>query len=216
MLAAAVCAAPAQAATSQPARTTAGAAPGHAGGEEAGATREGASPWPLVARLFNFAVLAGTLVYFLRSPLAAFLASRLAEIRAALVKAAELRARSASQVAELDRRLSALPAEIEALRARGTADVAAEKARILAAASADRERLVEQARRQIDFQLRVANRELAAHAADLAVSVATERIRKTIRDDDQRRLVEAYLSQVAAVPGTGVGGGAAPPAGGRP
>lgn len=209
-------AAPAHAATSQPAHAPAAAAPGHAGAEEAGGSHEATSPWAMVARLFNFAVLAGTLVYFLRSPFAAFLANRYAEIRAALVKAAELRARSARQVAELDRRMAALPAEIEALRVRGTADVAAEKARILNAAEADRARLVEQAKRQIDFQLRVARRELTAHAADLAVAVASERIRKTIRDDDQRRLVETYLSQVAAAPGPGAGGGAAQRAGGRP
>jgi len=182
------------------------AAPRDAGSEEAGASHEGASPWALVARLFNFAVLAGTLVYFLRSPFMKFLADRRVAIRAALVKAAEQRVKSAKQLADLDRRLVALPAEIESLRARGLADVAAEEARILSAAEAERARLVEQAKRQIDAQLRVAKRELVAHAADLAVTLASERIRRMIRDDDQARLVDAYLSRVKTVPAASAGG----------
>ncbi len=35
-----------------------------------------------------------------------------------------------------------------------------------------------------------------AHAADLAVGVATERIRNTITDDDRQRLVDRYVQQL--------------------
>jgi len=203
-------ASPVFAAVGQPSHAPAAASQEHTAGTGAPAAHEGASPWTIVARLFNFAVVAGTLVYFLRSPFMAFMVKRGEEIRAALVQAAELERKSAGQLAELDRRLAALPGEIDALRARGMADVAAEEARIRTAAEADRERLVEQARRQIDFQLRVARRELVAHAADLAVSVASERIRNTIRDDDQQRLVEVYLSRLSRTPASGavgLGGG---------
>ena len=204
-------------AAAQPSPAAAPAAE-HAASGEPGASdetaHEGSSLGTIAARLFNFAVLAGTLIYFLRSPLMAFLAARRTEIRAALVKAAELGATSAKQVADIEARMAALPAEIEALRARGTADVAAEEARIAAAAEADRVRLAEQARRQIDLQLRVAKRELVAHTADLAITLATERVRRTIRDDDQRRLVDAYLSHVGTAPASGVTPGAAPGEGG--
>lgn len=169
-------------------------------GREAAASHEAASPWSLVARLFNFAVLVGALVYFLRSPFRAFLAARGAAIRAELVKAAALRRKAGEQLAEIERRLAALPAEIEALKARGIKEAAAEDARIRSAAEAGCARLVEQGRRQMEAQLRVARRELVAHAADLAVDMALERIRRTIRDEDQRRLVEAYLGRVSAGP----------------
>jgi F-type H+-transporting ATPase subunit b len=206
-------------AAAQPSPGAAPAAEHAAGGDDEAsheAAHEGSSWGALAARLFNFALLAGTLIYFLRSPFMKFLAARRAEIRAALVKAAGLRAKSARQLADIERRMAALPAEIEALRTRGTADVAAEEARIAAAAEADRARLTEQARRQIDFQLRVAKRDLVAHAADLAVALATERIRRTIRDDDQRRLVEAYLSHVRTARAPGAAGDVAPGAGGQP
>ena len=166
------------------------AAHGEAGSHEA------QSPWALVARLFNFAVLAGTLLYFLRSPLMAFLKARGVEIRGSLATAAEMKAKAAQQIEEVERRLAALPAEIAALEARGTEEIAAEELRIRSAAEAERARLVEQARRQIDLQLRVARRDLTVHAADLAVARAAQRIKTIIQDDDQRRLVETYLTRL--------------------
>lgn len=151
-----------------------------------------------VARLVNFAILAGTLWYLLRSPIAKYLADRGTQIRSDLVNAAELKQTAAAAIEEIDRKLKALPAELEALRAQGAQDIATEEARIRAAAAAERERLLEQARREIDVQVKVAERELVMHAADLAVGVASERIKKNITDDDQRRLLDRYVQQLKA------------------
>ncbi|MEN3336447.1 MAG: F-type H+-transporting ATPase subunit b, partial [Acidobacteriota bacterium] len=123
-----------------------------------------------VAKLANFAVLAGVLVYFLRAPIARHLSSRASAIREDLVTAAAMRAAATEQLAQIDRKLKTLPAELEALKAQGAQDVAAEQARIEQAAAAERERLLEQTRREIDMRLRVARRELTAHAAQLAVN----------------------------------------------
>lgn len=182
---------------SDAAQTEGHAAEGDAGGHEA------QSPWALVARLFNFALLAGTLVYFLRSPLMAFLKARGVEIRGSLATAAELKARAAQQTEDIERRLAVLPSEIAALEARGIEEIAAEEARITSAAEAERERLVEQARRQAELQLRVARRDLTAHAADTAITRAAQRIRTIINDEDQRRLVGSYLARVRTPPHAG-------------
>src|SRR5712691_9315817 len=45
----------------------------------------------VIARLVNFGILAGTLVYLLRSPLAGYLANRGAQVRGDLVNAAEMK-----------------------------------------------------------------------------------------------------------------------------
>ncbi len=152
----------------------------------------------VIARLVNFGVLAGALVYLLRSPLAGYLADRGAQIRGDLVNAAEMKQAAAAQIDQIDRRMKALPGELEALRHRGIDEIAAEEARIQAAAAAERDRLLEQARREIDLQVKVAERELVSHAADLAVGVATERIKKSITDEDQQRLVDRYLQQLGS------------------
>jgi F-type H+-transporting ATPase subunit b len=154
------------------------------------------SPWFLIGKIFNFALLAGTIVYFLRKPFSEYLARRDTQIRSDLITAATMKDEAARQLAAIEARLTQLPGELEALRARGHEEIAAEEARIREAAAADRDRLLEQTRREIELQLRIARRELITHAADLAVQVARERIRSRITDDDQRRLVDRYLAQV--------------------
>ena len=152
----------------------------------------------VIARVVNFAVLAGTLVYFLRSPIRTYLADRSAQIRRDLVEAAEMRRSAAVQIEEIDQKMKALPGELDALRAQGAEEIAAEEARIRAAAAIERDRLLEQARREIDAQVKVAERELVSHAASLAVGVAAERIKKNITDEDQKRLIDRYMQQLKA------------------
>jgi F-type H+-transporting ATPase subunit b len=135
-------------------------------------------------------------VYFLRSPFAAYLISRSTQIREDLVTASEMRAAATAQLAEIDRKMQALPAELEALRRQGAEDVKAEQARIAHTAGEERARLLEQTRREIDMRLRIARRELTEHAAQLAVQVAEQRIRRAITPDDQIRLVDRYSSQL--------------------
>jgi len=178
--------------TGQPATE---AAPEHA--EEAGAEEEHTETiWGPIARLFNAVVLFGILYYFLRGPIAAHLQERSAGIRSDLVTAEETKRSAAAQIATLEAKMAALPAELETLKIRGHEEIAAEEARIEQTAAAERERLLEQTRREIDLQLRVARRELIEHAANLAVGVATDRIKKDIRPEDQARLAERYLQQV--------------------
>jgi F-type H+-transporting ATPase subunit b len=156
---------------------------------------------PVVARLVNFSILLGTLIYLLRSPLATYLNDRGTQIRSDLVNAARVKETAAAQLEEIDRKMKALPGELATLRTQGAQEIAAEEARIRAAAGAERDRLLEQARRDIDQHVKVAERELMNHAADLAVGVAAERIKKTITEDDQKRLTDRYVQQLKGSPG---------------
>jgi F-type H+-transporting ATPase subunit b len=149
-----------------------------------------------LARIVNFAILAGTLIYVLRSPLLNYLRDRSSQIRHDLVTAAQLKEAAATQIEEINRRMEALPGELETLRAQGAQETAAEEARILAAAASERDRLLDQARREIDLQVRLAERELVTYTADLAIGAASERIRHSMTDDDQKRLVDRYVAQL--------------------
>jgi F-type H+-transporting ATPase subunit b len=149
-----------------------------------------------VARLFNFAVLVGVLVYYLKAPIAAYLVSRSTQIRQDLVTAAETRAAATAQLAKIKEQLAGLPAELEALRVQGAEDVRNEKARIAQAAAVERERLIGHTRREIAMMLRIARRQLVELAADLTVAAARERVTRTITPDDQLRLVDRYTTQL--------------------
>lgn len=150
-----------------------------------------------IARLFNFAILAGVLVYFLRGPIADYLRSRSEQIRQDLVTAAEMRQAATARLEEIQRKLASLPAELEALKTRGAEDIAAEQARIAQTAETERGRLLDQTRREIAMRLRIARRELTEHAAQLAVQAAERRISGAITNDDQLRLLERYAARLA-------------------
>jgi F-type H+-transporting ATPase subunit b len=178
----------------EPAAAT-GAQPGaHAPSEAAHGSEHAVRD--MIARFLNFAILVGAVGYFLKGPIAGYLAGRSAQIRQDLVAAAELRKTATAQLEEIHQKLAALPAELAALKTRGEEDVAAEKVRIAQAAAAERERLIEQTRREIDMRLRMAKRDLTEYAAALAVSVAQDRIARTITPEDQLRLVDRYSSQL--------------------
>ncbi|MCX6545141.1 MAG: hypothetical protein NTV05_12115 [Acidobacteria bacterium] len=185
--------APAEHATQAPA-TAAGAH--EAAASEEAAAEHGSPILGMIARLFNFALLAGLLFYVLRSPLAVYLANRSTQIRERLVKARDLRAGAALEQAAISQKMQSLPAELEALRKAGAEEVAAEEARIRQAAETERERLLEMTRRDVSVQLKLAERALMKRAGDLAVEVASERVKATITETDQLRLVDRYLVQV--------------------
>jgi F-type H+-transporting ATPase subunit b len=180
--------APQAQAAHQPEHTAATEA-AHEGGHSEG-------PWPTIAKVANFVVLTGGLVYLLRRPFGAYLSRRGVQIRDDLATAARTTEDARAQVAAIDEKLKQLPHEIEHLRERGREEIAAEEARIRREADAEQQRLLEHARREIDLQLRTARRELVTQAADLAVQAAREKITAHITTDDQRRLVDRYLQQV--------------------
>jgi F0F1-type ATP synthase membrane subunit b/b' len=201
--AAAPAAAAGEAAHGQPQAHGPPAAGGHGaeGADHGKSSHQSESVWAVPGRIFNFAVLIGGLIYLLRSPLAQHLASRSQQIRGGLEAARTTSATATAQLAELDRRLQALPAELEALRKKGVEEIAAEEKRIQAKAEAERKRLVEEMQRDVDVRVRVARKALAEHAADLAVGLAGDRVRQTITDADQARLIDRYTSQVKDIHG---------------
>ena len=179
-------------------------AAGHEGTAAAGHDDPG---WfPVIAKAVNFALLVGILAYFLRAPLAAYLNGRIGKVRDDLLTAKQTRETAVRQLAEIDAKLAALPAEIEALKKRGAEDLVAERARIEQDALVERQRVLEHTRREIDMRLRVAKRELLELGANLAVNVASERIKASITPEDQARLVDRYATQLQAGPERSRGG----------
>jgi F-type H+-transporting ATPase subunit b len=113
-----------------------------------------------------------------------------------------MRTSATAQLAAIDKKMAVLPAELDALRKTGAEELTAEESRMRQAAESERTRLLDQARREIDAQLKVAQRQLLAHTADLAVAIASKRVKATITAADQARLVDRYLGQLGRAPGT--------------
>ena len=149
-----------------------------------------------IAKLVNFALLVGILVYFLTAPIVRYLGDRSDTVRRDLVAAESLRSTAQAQLADVEARLAALPAELDALAARGRDELGREQQRLKASMLRERDKLLESARREIELQSRVARRDLVEHAADLAMDLARTKIASEITPDDQARLVERYAAEV--------------------
>jgi F-type H+-transporting ATPase subunit b len=149
-----------------------------------------------IAKLFNFALLVGILVYFLKDPIVRYLADRTATVRRDLVAAQTLRERAQAQLDAVQTKIAALPAELEALATRGRDELARERDRLAAMTAREREKLLENTRREIELLARVARRDLVEHAADLAMTLAQARIAHEMTPDDQARLVDRYTAEV--------------------
>ena len=89
--------------------------------------------------------------------------------------------------------------------ARGQADDIVARARktgeaheneVLAAAKSKREEMMEQTRRDIEAETRRAIQEIRKEVADLTVAATEKVTRKTLTEEDQKRLVEEALSEL--------------------
>ena len=99
-------------------------------------------------------------------------------------------------LAEYRERLKEARAQAEEIVARARKAGEATERQSLEEAKGAREELLEQTRRDIEAETRRAIQEIRKEVADLTVA-ATERVtRKTLTEEDQRRLVEEALSEL--------------------
>jgi F-type H+-transporting ATPase subunit b len=98
------------------------------------------------------------------------------------------------RLAEIESRWAQLDSEIAAIQAAAEAGMENEEQALLAATTEDTRRILEYAEREIAFAAQRARRELKAFAADLAVSIARQRIRIDERTDQD--LIRAFVNEL--------------------
>jgi len=150
----------------------------------------------LIWRTMNFVVLAGGLIFLLRKPLAQALESRRQGIRDELDDLENQKADAEKQLAEYKAKLARLDKEIDKIVAEYVKDGEAVKAKIIEEAKVAAEKLQELAKKNIEHEFQKARQALKAEMAEQAVSMAEALIKKHIKDEDQERIVDEYLTKV--------------------
>ena len=150
----------------------------------------------LIVQVINFVVLLVILRKLLYRPFLAKMEERTEAIRKSLDEAQAARAEAARQQEENETRLRTAHAEAAAIRAQALKDAAEEQRRLLDAARAESQRLVDSAKAQLDADVRRAREELRREVADLATAVAEKLIRKSLRDEEHRRIVDDAIAKV--------------------
>ena len=98
------------------------------------------------------------------------------------------------RLTEIESRLSKLDTEIVGMRAQAEKEAVLEGAKIKAAAEEEARRIVESAEQEIASAAKLARRELKVFAADLAVSLATNKIR--VDGPTDQALLKGFAQQL--------------------
>jgi F-type H+-transporting ATPase subunit b len=154
----------------------------------------------LLFSALNLALLLGVLVYFARRPIVEFFDGRRRRIQAELEAAKNQGAEAEARYAKWQRRLMDLESELAEIRETSRQRAAAEREHILADAAAGAERIRREALETVDQELRRARAQLRREAADLALELASETLRRQVSSADQDRLLDEFVAAIERAP----------------
>jgi F-type H+-transporting ATPase subunit b len=152
--------------------------------------------WSLAVQMVNFLFLLAILYRFLYKPLLAKMEERTVAIKASLEAAEAARADAARQQEENAARLRAAYTEAQAIRASALKEAGEEQRKLVEAARREAQQLVDSAKAQMENDVRRAREELRREVSDIAIAVAEKLVRKSLRDEDHRRIVEDSIARI--------------------
>ncbi len=149
-----------------------------------------------VWRFLNFAILVAILVVFMGKPMKEYFKKRTELIEKSIKDAAEAKSAAEKALKDIEEKLKLKDDEIkkimESARKSGEADRDAlvEDGKIMI------ERLKEQAKLNIEMELKQAKEVLKADAASLAIELAEKKIKDRLSHDDQMKILEESLKKI--------------------
>jgi F-type H+-transporting ATPase subunit b len=152
--------------------------------------------WSLAVQMVNFLFLLAILYRLLYKPLLAKMEERTVAIKRSLDEAQAARAEAARQQEENAARLRAAYTEAQSIREAALKEAAEEQRKLVDNARREAQQLVEAAKAQMDSDVRRAREELRREVSELAISVAEKLVRRSLRDEDHRRIVEDTIARV--------------------
>lgn len=164
------------------------------GGEGA----EHAAPWwkDYIWKIINFLLLVVILFKFAKKPLQSFFQKRTELIEKTLNEAKEAKAISLKALQEVETRLKAKDAEIEAILAASRKSGEHERDSIIAESDRLKAKILEQAKTNIDFEVKHAKEVIKAEAVELAMELAEKKLKDKLTKDEQERLLDDSLVQI--------------------
>jgi F-type H+-transporting ATPase subunit b len=143
----------------------------------------------LIVQVINFVILLVILRRFLYKPFLAKMEERTAAIKRSLDEAQAARAEALRQQEENAAQLRAAYAEAASIRDQALREAEEAGRKQLEAAQAQARKLVEDTKAQLDGEIRRARDELRRETTDLALAAAEKLVRRTLRDEDHRKIV---------------------------
>jgi F-type H+-transporting ATPase subunit b len=145
-------------------------------------------------RVINFVILAAVLYKFMAQPLRDFFAGRREQILASLEEAKKSKEGAEARYNELTQRLVNRDQEFEEIRKNAIENAEKVKNQIIADAHDKARKMEEKARESIQQELKKAQESLKQEAAELALSMAEDKLVKEVTSSDQKRFMDEYIS----------------------
>jgi len=147
-------------------------------------------------KVFNFAVFFFGLFFLLKGALSSAFKARTKELQEQLGQAERDKAEGLAQLQELGTKMTGLQEELDGIMVKAERDAELEKQRILEAARLEADQILAQTRQEIEFQKRLAEQELRALVAELAVQGAAERFKIRVQGATAERVLDRSIEQV--------------------
>lgn len=164
------------------------------GGEGA----EHAAPWwkDYIWKIINFLILFILLFKFAKRPMQNFFQKRTELIEKTLNEAKEAKAVSLKALQAVETRLKAKDAEIEVILAASKKSGELERDSIIAESDRLKAKILEQAKTNIEYELKHAKEAIKAEAVELAMELAEKKLKEKLTKEEQGKLFEDSLMKI--------------------
>ena len=147
-------------------------------------------------KIINFLLLFIVLYKFAKKPLADFFQKRSETIAKTLQEAKAAREAAEKALREVEGRLKSKDAEIGAIIAAAKRSGELERNAIIEESVRLKEKIVEQAKTNIEFELKQAKKIIKAEAVELAMELAEKKLKEKLTKDEQERLLDDSLVKI--------------------
>lgn len=147
-------------------------------------------------QVVNFTIFFLILFFILKGALASAFRARARELEEQLSQAEKDQAEGEAQLKELEAKMACMQKELEAIMAKSVADAEAEKQRVLDAARVEATLILAQTKAEIEFQKRLAEKELRALVAELVIEGAAKRLEARVQGAIAEQVLDRAIQEI--------------------
>lgn len=149
--------------------------------------------WPVI----NFLILIGLLYILLKKmDIRGYFKKRTELIEKSLQEAREAKELAQKALEEVEEKLKVKDREIEAIIDAAHISGAKEKAKLEDEGEKLKARILEQAKTNIDYEVKTAKEEIKAEAVDIAMELAEKKLKEKLTKEEQLKLLEESLRKI--------------------
>jgi F-type H+-transporting ATPase subunit b len=149
-----------------------------------------------VWRFLNFAILVAILVVFMGKPMKEYFKKRTELIEKSIKDAGEAKSAAEKALKDIEDKLKLKDDEIKKIMESAKKSGEADRDALVEAGKIMSEKIKEQAKLNIEMELKQAKDELKTDAAKLAIDLAEKKIKDRLSHDDQMKILEDSLKKI--------------------